>query len=99
MERNPWERLAAERSEVVEQSATFLVRGLDRLGGELAISPLTLTQVLVARSDSVVLGSQLDDVDLFRQSSTCTCRRSSFPDARGACGGRAVTAGSAGALR
>jgi hypothetical protein len=37
-----------------------------RLGGALCIPALTFAQVLVATSDSIVLGSQLDDVDLFR---------------------------------
>lgn len=37
--------------------------GIDRLGGTLLIP--AFAQVLVATSDSVVLGSQLD-VDLFR---------------------------------
>lgn len=32
----------------------------------LLIPPLTFAQVLVATSDSVVLGSELDDVDLYR---------------------------------
>ena len=66
--RNPdaRERVAAKRSEVVEALAKFTVEGLDRLGGALLIPPLTFAQVLVATSDSVVLGSQLDDVDLYR---------------------------------
>ncbi|PRC58512.1 TetR family transcriptional regulator, partial [Mycobacterium sp. ITM-2017-0098] len=52
--------------EVVEALATFIVEGIDRLGGALLIAPLTLAQVLVATSDSVVLGSELDNVDLYR---------------------------------
>jgi hypothetical protein len=66
--RNPdaRERVAAKRSEVVEQLAKFIVKGIDRFGGALTISPLTFAQVLVATSDSVVLGSQLDEVDLHR---------------------------------
>jgi AcrR family transcriptional regulator len=66
--RNPEarERVAAKRSEVVEALADFIVKGIGRMGGSLLISPLTFAQVLVATSDSVVLGSQLDDVDLFR---------------------------------
>ena len=36
------------------------------MGATLLIPPLTFAQVLVATSDSVVLGSQLDDVDLYR---------------------------------
>jgi AcrR family transcriptional regulator len=66
--RNPdaRERVAAKRAEVVEKLATFIVEGIDRLGGTLVIPALTFAQVLVATSDSVVLGSQLDDVDLYR---------------------------------
>ena len=66
--RNPEarQRVAAKRSEVVDKLAEFIVAGVDRLGGTLLIPATTLAQVLVATSDSVVLGSQLDDVDLFR---------------------------------
>jgi AcrR family transcriptional regulator len=66
--RNPdaRERVAAKRSEAVEALAKFIVAGIDRLGGTLLIPASTFAQVLVATSDSVVLGSQLDDVDLFR---------------------------------
>jgi AcrR family transcriptional regulator len=66
--RNPEarQRVAAKRSEVVDKLAEFIVAGIDRLGGTLLIPATTLAQVLVATSDSVVLGSQLDDVDLFR---------------------------------
>ncbi len=66
--RNPdaRERVAAKRSEVVDDLAKFIVRGIDQIGGSLLIPPLTFAQVLVATSDSVVLGSQLDDVDLYR---------------------------------
>jgi hypothetical protein len=66
--RNPaaQERAAAKRTQAVEKLAKFIVAGIDRLGGTLLIAPLTFAQVLVATSDSVVLGSQLDDVDLFR---------------------------------
>lgn len=66
--RNPEarERVAAKRSEVVEALAKFIVEGMDRLGGTLLIPPLTFAQVLVATSDAVVLGSELDDVDLYR---------------------------------
>jgi AcrR family transcriptional regulator len=66
--RNPEarERVAAKRSEVVEALADFIVKGIGRMGGSLLISPLTFAQVLVATSDSVVLSSQLDGVDLYR---------------------------------
>ncbi|MFB1297954.1 TetR/AcrR family transcriptional regulator [Mycobacterium sp. pW049] len=66
--RNPEarDRVAAKRAEVVDQLATFIVDGMEKLGASLMISPLTFAQALVATSDSVVLGSQLDDVDLYR---------------------------------
>jgi AcrR family transcriptional regulator len=66
--RNPdaREQVAAKRREVVEALASFVVEGMDRLGGTLLIPPLTFAQVLVATSDSVVLGSELDGVDLYR---------------------------------
>ncbi|MDT5128761.1 MAG: hypothetical protein QOH54_4405 [Mycobacterium sp.] len=66
--RNPdaRKRVAAKRSEVVEALGKFIVEGIDRLGGALLIPPLTFAQVLVATTDSVMLGSQLDDVDLYR---------------------------------
>jgi AcrR family transcriptional regulator len=66
--RNPdaRERVAAKRSEVVEELATFIVAGIDQLGGTLLIPPLAFAQILIATSDSVVLASELDDVDLFR---------------------------------
>ena len=54
------------RLEVVEALSTFIVEGVDRMGGALLIPPLTFAQVLVATSDSIMLGSQLDDVDLYR---------------------------------
>jgi len=65
--RNPEarERVAAKRSEVVEKLAKFIVEGIDRLGGTLLIPPLTFAHVLVATTDAVMLGSELDDIDLF----------------------------------
>jgi AcrR family transcriptional regulator len=66
--RNPdvRDRVAAKRLEAVEALAKFIVKGLERMGAALLIDPLTFAHVLVATSDSVVLGSQLDDVDLYR---------------------------------
>ena len=66
--RNPGarERVAAKRAEVVETLAKFIVAGVDRLGGALLIPPMTFAHILIATTDSVVLGSQLDDVDLYR---------------------------------
>jgi AcrR family transcriptional regulator len=59
-------RVAAKRAEVVEALGKFIVDGIDRLGGALRIPALTFAQLLVATSDAVVLGSELDDVDLYR---------------------------------
>jgi AcrR family transcriptional regulator len=66
--RNPdaRERVAAKRSEVVAAFEQFIVDGIERLGGAMLIPPSTFAQVLIATTDSVVLGSQLDDVDLYR---------------------------------
>jgi AcrR family transcriptional regulator len=66
--RNPdaRERVAAKRSEVVDALEKFIVEGIGRLGGALRIPASTFAQVLIATSDAVVLGSQLDDVDLYR---------------------------------
>ena len=68
LHRNPQARdsVAAKRAEVVEQLAEFIVTGIDRLGATLRIPSSTLAQVLIATSDSIVLGSELDDVDLYR---------------------------------
>jgi AcrR family transcriptional regulator len=66
--RNPEarERVAEKRREVVEALGKFIVEGVDRLGGKLLIPPLTFAHALVATSDAVVLGSELDDIDLYR---------------------------------
>ncbi|MGV0794252.1 TetR/AcrR family transcriptional regulator [Mycolicibacterium sp. XJ1819] len=66
--RNPEarQRVAAKRSEVVEALAKFIVEGIDQLGATLLIPPTTFAHVLIATSDSVVLASELDDIDLYR---------------------------------
>jgi AcrR family transcriptional regulator len=66
--RNPEarERVAAKRLEAVEALARFIVSGIDRLGWALLMPPITFAQVLVATSDSIVLASRLDEVDLYR---------------------------------
>ena len=66
--RNPdaRERVAAKRSEVVEALGKFIVEGIGRIGGTLQIPAVTFAQVLVATSDAIMLGSELDDVDLYR---------------------------------
>ncbi len=66
--RNPdaRERVAAKRAEVVEALAKFIVEGMDRLGAALLIPPMTFAHILVATTDAVMLGSQLDNIDLYR---------------------------------
>ncbi|AFM18364.1 transcriptional regulator [Mycolicibacterium chubuense NBB4] len=80
--RNPdaRDRVAAKRSEVVDALAAFIVDGVGRMGATLLISPLTFAQTLVATSDSVVLGSQLDDVDLYRPIVEMYVSAIKFPD-------------------
>ncbi|BBY38100.1 TetR family transcriptional regulator [Mycobacterium mantenii] len=66
--RNPEarERVAAKRSEVVEALEKFIVEKINQLGAGLVIPASTFAHVLITTSDAVVLGTQLDDVDLYR---------------------------------
>ncbi|WP_280268861.1 TetR/AcrR family transcriptional regulator [Nocardia wallacei] len=66
--RNPEarQRVAAKRAEVVEAVATFVAEGLERIGATLLIPASTFAHILIATTDSVVLGSRLDDIDLYR---------------------------------
>ncbi|MDR7167026.1 AcrR family transcriptional regulator [Nocardia kruczakiae] len=66
--RNPEvrERVADRRHQVAEALASFVTRGLERIGATLSISPLTFANILIATTDAVELGSQLDDLDLYR---------------------------------
>ncbi|MBN3511859.1 MULTISPECIES: TetR/AcrR family transcriptional regulator [Mycolicibacterium] len=68
LRRNPdaRERVAAKRAEVVEALSAFIATGMERLGATLRIPASTFAQVLIATSEGVVLGSELDDVDLYR---------------------------------
>ncbi|BBX28176.1 TetR/AcrR family transcriptional regulator [Mycolicibacterium alvei] len=68
LRRNPdaRERVSAKRAEVVEALGKFIATGMERWGATLSIPPKTFAQVLIATSDAVVLGSELDDVDLYR---------------------------------
>ncbi|NKY59108.1 TetR/AcrR family transcriptional regulator [Nocardia flavorosea] len=59
-------RVAAKRLAVAEELAAFVADNLERVGGSLTITPLAFAHVLIATSDSVILGSQLDDIDLYR---------------------------------
>ena len=66
--RNPdaRERVAAKRSEVVD-AARQVHRGGHRPSRRaLLIPPATFARVIIATTDSVVLGSHLDDIDLYR---------------------------------
>jgi AcrR family transcriptional regulator len=65
--RNPAarERVAEKRLQVAETFAKYIVQGVDRLGGALLIPPLTFARLLIATTDAVVLGSELDGVDLY----------------------------------
>jgi hypothetical protein len=42
------------------------VEGIERLGATLTIPASIFAQMLIATTDAVALGSELDDVDLFR---------------------------------
>jgi AcrR family transcriptional regulator len=66
--RNPEARkaVADKRSEVVADFVKFIVAGMERLGATLTIPPSIFAQMLIATTDAVALGSELDDVDLFR---------------------------------
>ncbi len=66
--RNPEvrERVADRRQEVAQALANFVAEGLDRIGATLSIPPLTFANVLIATTDAIELGSQLDDLDLYR---------------------------------
>lgn len=68
LRRNPdaRERVAAKRAEVVEALTAFIAAGMERLGATLRMPASTFAQVLIATSEGVVLGSELDDVDLYR---------------------------------
>jgi AcrR family transcriptional regulator len=66
--RNPEarERVAAKRSEVVDQLANYIVEGIESIGATLLIPASTLAHIIIATSDAVELGSHLDDIDLYK---------------------------------
>jgi AcrR family transcriptional regulator len=66
--RNPEarERVAAKRSEVVDQLANYIVEGIESLGATLLIPAATFAHIIIATTDAVELGSHLDDVDLYQ---------------------------------
>ncbi|WP_102142103.1 TetR/AcrR family transcriptional regulator [Mycobacterium hubeiense] len=65
--RNPdaRKRVAAKRSEVVKQLATYIVEGIDRLGATLLIPATTFAHIIIATTDAVEMSSHLDDIDLY----------------------------------
>ncbi len=66
--RNPEarERVAAKRSEVVDQLARYIVEGIDSLGATLLIPAATFAHIIIATTDAVELGSHLNDIDLYQ---------------------------------
>ena len=82
--RNPEARelVAAKRSEVVADLERFITEGMDRLGASLEIPAGVFAQVLIATTDAVALGSQLDDIDLFRPMLQMYMSAIKMPDSR-----------------
>jgi AcrR family transcriptional regulator len=66
--RNPEarERVAAKRSEVVDELTRYIVDGIEKLGATLLIPAATFAHIIIATTDAVELGSHLDDVDLYQ---------------------------------
>ena len=66
--RNPEAReaVAAKRSEVVADFVKFIVGGYRATRRHPTIPASIFAQMLIATTDAVALGSELDDVDLFR---------------------------------
>jgi hypothetical protein len=66
--RNPEarERVAAKRSEVVDQLARYIVDGIESLGATLLIPATTFAHIIIATTDAVELGSHLDEADLYQ---------------------------------
>ena len=66
--RNPdaMERVAAKRTEVVDQLAAYIVEGIDSLGATLLIPAATFAHIIIATTDAVELSSHLDDIDLYQ---------------------------------
>ncbi|WP_328713898.1 TetR/AcrR family transcriptional regulator [Nocardia salmonicida] len=58
-------RVAVRREETVEALGQFIIENLDRLGATSLIPPLTMARVLIHTTPSVVLGTELDSVDLY----------------------------------
>ncbi|MEV0685361.1 TetR family transcriptional regulator [Nocardia sp. NPDC050378] len=65
--RNPEirERVEARREETVEVLGRFIVENLERLGATSLVPPLTLARILIHTTPTVVLGTEVDGVDLY----------------------------------
>jgi AcrR family transcriptional regulator len=68
LRRNPAarDRVAEKRREVVESLTDFIVAGVDQLGATLRVPAEIFARVLITTSDAIMLGSELDGVDLYR---------------------------------
>lgn len=68
LKRNPAarERVSERRRQVVESLTEFIVTGMNQLGATLLVPAETFARILITTSDAVMLGSELDDVDLYR---------------------------------
>jgi AcrR family transcriptional regulator len=66
--RNPEarERVAAKRSEIVDQLAKYIVAGVDNIGATLLIPAATFAHLIIATTDAIELGSHLENVDLYQ---------------------------------
>ncbi|WP_299562964.1 TetR/AcrR family transcriptional regulator [uncultured Mycolicibacterium sp.] len=59
-------RVADRRRQVVADLTDFIVAGVERLGATLRIPAETFARVLITTGDGIMLGSELDGVDLHR---------------------------------
>ncbi|MGB8405251.1 MAG: TetR family transcriptional regulator [Mycobacterium sp.] len=68
LRRNPdaHQRVSEKRRKVVDTLTEFIQAGTEQLGATLLIPPETFARILITTSDAIMLGSELDDVDLYR---------------------------------
>ncbi|CAN5551787.1 TetR/AcrR family transcriptional regulator [soil metagenome] len=59
-------RLAEQRDDTIDSLADYITASVEGLGGKLRVPATTLARVLMATSDGLVLGSEIDGVDLYR---------------------------------
>ncbi|MET0698126.1 MAG: helix-turn-helix domain-containing protein [Mycobacterium sp.] len=59
-------RLAEQRDQTIDSLAEYITSSVEGLGGKLRVPATTLARVLMATSDGLVLGSDIDGVDLYR---------------------------------